>query len=240
MKLVIIPTYNERNNIEALLDLVYATLPDIHVLIIDDNSPDQTGELVSQLISQKYPQQLHLLSRSGKLGLGTAYIAGFRWALQRSYRYIFEMDADFSHNPKYLANFVRTIEKCDLVLGSRYIAGGGVTNWGLVRKLISRGGSLYSRIILDLPYHDLTGGFKCFRREVLEAIDLDAVKSNGYSFQIEMTYRAHLLGFRITEVPIIFEERAAGQSKMSGNIFSEAVLMVLKLRMALGSGGQKK
>jgi dolichol-phosphate mannosyltransferase len=240
MNLVIIPTYNEKNNIEALLHAVYTTLPDIHVLIVDDHSPDQTGELVSRLISQDYPEQLHLLQRTGKLGLGTAYIAGFHWALQRSYDYIFEMDADFSHNPKYLAEFVKVMATSDVVLGSRYIDGGGVTNWGLLRRLISRGGSLYSRTILRLPYRDLTGGFKCFRREVLAAIDLDAVKSNGYSFQVEMTYRAHLMGFRITEVPIVFEERAAGQSKMSRDIFWEAVLMIVKLRLALGSGGEKR
>lgn len=239
MNLVIIPTYNEKNNIEALLRAVYTTIPDIHVLIVDDHSPDQTGELVSRLQRQEYPGQLYLLQRAGKLGLGTAYIAGFRWALQRSYQYIFEMDADFSHNPKYLAEFAKAMANSDVVLGSRYVEGGGVTNWGWLRRLISRGGSLYSRTILGLPYHDLTGGFKCFRREVLEAIDLDAVKSNGYSFQIEMTYRAHLLGFRIAEVPIIFEERAAGQSKMSRDIFLEAVLMVVKLRLALGSGGDK-
>ncbi len=240
MNLVIIPTYNEKNNIEALLHAVYTTLPDIHVLIVDDHSPDQTGELVNRLISQAYPEQLHLLQRTGKLGLGTAYLAGFHWALQRSYDYIFEMDADFSHNPKYLAEFVKAMATSDVVLGSRYIAGGGVTNWGWLRRLISRGGSLYSRTILGLPYRDLTGGFKCFRREVLEAIDLDAVKSNGYSFQVEMTYRAHLMGFQITEVPIIFEERAAGQSKMSQDIFFEAVLMVIKLRLALGLRGEKK
>jgi len=239
MNLVIIPTYNESKNIELLLQAVYRAVPDIHVLIVDDNSPDHTGELVKRLM-EEYSGQLHLLSRSGKLGLGTAYIAGFHWALARSYRYIFEMDADFSHNPDYLPTFITAIQTTDVVIGSRYILGGGVTNWGIIRRMISRGGSLYSRMILALPYRDLTGGFKCFRREVLEAIDLDAVKSNGYSFQIEMTYRAHLLGFRIKEVPIIFEERAAGQSKMSRNIFVEAVLMVLKLRISLGSGGCKK
>jgi dolichol-phosphate mannosyltransferase len=240
MNLVIIPTYNEKNNIEALLHAVYITIPDIHVLIVDDHSPDQTGELVGRLISQDYPEQLHLLQRTGKLGLGTAYIAGFHWALQRSYDYIFEMDADFSHNPKYLAEFVKAMATSDVVLGSRYVDGGGVTNWGLLRRLISRGGSFYSRTILGLPYRDLTGGFKCFRREVLAAIDLDTVKSNGYSFQVEMTYRAHLMGFRITEVPIVFEERAAGQSKMSRDIFFEAVLMIVKLRLALGTGGEKR
>lgn len=240
MNLVIIPTYNERNNIEALLRLVYTALPDVHVLIVDDASPDQTGELVKHLIGQQYSGQLHLLMRAGKLGLGTAYIAGFRWALQRSYRHILEMDADFSHNPKYLADFIKAIKESDVVLGSRYVADGGITNWGFIRRLISRGGSFYARSILGLPYHDLTGGFKCFRREVLEAIDLDAVQSNGYSFQIEMTYRAHLLGFRIMEVPIVFEERAAGQSKMSHAIVAEAVLMVLKLRLALGSGGKNR
>lgn len=232
MKLVIIPTYNERDNLEELLAQVYRAVADMHVLIVDDNSPDGTANLVEELMAGRYSGQLFLFKRSGKLGLGTAYIAGFKWALERSYQYIFEMDADFSHNPKYLADFLRTIETCDVVLGSRYIPGGGVTNWGIIRRCISKGGSLYSRMILGLPFRDLTGGFKCFRREVLETLDLDDIKSNGYSFQIEMTYRAYLKGFRIREVPIIFEERAAGKSKMSRKIFVEALLMIWKLRFA--------
>ena len=229
--LIIIPTYNESDNIEKLLELISRTDPAAHVLIADDNSPDRTYEIVERLMQTSYPGRLFLLKRAGKLGLGTAYIAGFKWALARDYDYIFEMDADFSHDPKYLPAFLTAIEKHDLVLGSRYVPGGGVKNWGLLRKIISRGGSLYARTILGLSLRDLTGGFKCFRRQVLESIDLDAVKSNGYSFQIEMTYRARCKGFRICETPIVFEDRTAGKSKMSRKIFLEAVLMVWKLRM---------
>ena len=229
--LIIIPTYNESDNIEKLLDLISRTDPAAHVLIVDDNSPDRTYEIVERLMQTSYPGRLFLLKRAGKLGLGTAYIAGFKWALARDYDFIFEMDADFSHDPKYLPAFLAAIEKHDLVLGSRYVPGGGVKNWGLLRKIISRGGSLYARTILGLSLRDLTGGFKCFRRQVLESIDLDAVKSNGYSFQIEMTYRARCKGFRICETPIVFEDRTAGKSKMSRKIFLEAVLMVWKLRM---------
>lgn len=232
MKLVIIPTYNEKDNIEQLLSLVYSYVPDIHILVVDDGSPDGTGDLIESLMAGEHKGRLFILKRAGKLGLGTAYIAGFKWALDRDYQFIFEMDADFSHNPKYLPKFLDAIPNCDVVLGSRYVAGGGVTNWSLIRRFISLGGSLYSRIILNMPFHDLTGGFKCFRREVLETINLDDVKSNGYSFQIEMTYRAFLLAFTIKEVPIVFEERAEGQSKMSSSIFREAVLMVWKLRAA--------
>ncbi len=231
MKLIVIPTYNERDNLVELLKIIYSEVKDIHILIVDDNSPDGTGNLVKELMTDTYKEQLFLLQRAGKLGLGTAYIAGFKWALAHNYNYIFEMDADFSHNPKYLKAFIKAAESCDLVLGSRYITGGGVTNWNLMRRIISRGGSLYSRIILGLPFMDLTGGFKCFRREVLEKINLDDVRSNGYSFQIELTYRAFLKNFRIKEVPIVFEERAAGKSKMSRKIFAEAILMVWKLRM---------
>ena len=229
--LIIIPTYNESDNIEKLLDLISRTDPAAHVLIVDDNSPDRTYEIVERLMQTSYPGRLFLLKRAGKLGLGTAYIAGFKWALARDYDYIFEMDADFSHDPKYLPAFLTAIEKHDLVLGSRYVPGGGVENEGWLRKISSRGCRLYARTILGLSLRDLTGGFKCFRRQVLESIDLDAVKSNGYSFQIEMTYRARCKGFRICETPIVFEDRTAGKSKMSRKIFLEAVLMVWKLRM---------
>ncbi|MBU2699357.1 dolichol-phosphate mannosyltransferase [Sporomusaceae bacterium BoRhaA] len=232
MKLIVIPTYNERKNLAELLALIYRQVEDFHVLIVDDNSPDGTGELVRELIQSHYSDKLFLLARSGKLGLGTAYIAGFKWALERDYQYIFEMDADFSHNPKYLKQILIAAENCDLVLGSRYVPGGGVTNWNVIRRMISYGGSLYSRLILGLPFKDLTGGYKCFRREILANIDLDDVRSNGYSFQIELTYRAYLKSFTIREVPIIFEERAAGKSKMSRKIFIEAIWMVLKLRAA--------
>ncbi|MBC8016247.1 MAG: polyprenol monophosphomannose synthase [Sporomusaceae bacterium] len=230
MKLIVIPTYNERSNLAELLSLIYTEVADIHILIVDDNSPDGTGSLVKDLMEHQYKDGLFLIERSGKLGLGTAYIAGFKWALAREYTHIFEMDADFSHNPKYLRSFIEASQNYDVILGSRYIAGGGVTNWNLTRRMISRGGSLYSRFILGLPFRDLTGGYKCFRRDVLDQIDLDDVKSNGYSFQIELTYRAFLKNFRIQEVPIIFEERAAGNSKMSSKIFVEAIWMVWKLR----------
>ncbi|HEY3425701.1 MAG TPA: polyprenol monophosphomannose synthase [Negativicutes bacterium] len=232
MKLIVIPTYNECDNLAELLPLIYTEVEGIHILIVDDNSPDGTGGLVKELMQYQYKERLFLIERSGKLGLGTAYIAGFKWALAREYTHIFEMDADFSHNPKYLRSFIAASLNYDVVLGSRYIAGGGVTNWNLTRRIISRGGSLYSRFILGLPFKDLTGGYKCFRREVLEQIDLDDVKSNGYSFQIELTYRAFLKNFRVGEVPIIFEERAAGNSKMSRKIFMEAIWMVWKLRAA--------
>jgi dolichol-phosphate mannosyltransferase len=230
MTIVIIPTYNERTNIGELLPLIYRAVPGIHVLIVDDNSPDGTGDLVSELISGVYQGKLFLLRRSGKLGLGTAYIAGFKWALERGYEFILQMDADFSHNPKYLLSLLAAAQTSDLALGSRYVAGGGVSNWSIFRQIISRGGGLYSRIILETPIQDLTAGFKCFRRRVLEAINPDQVKSNGYCSNIELTYRTYLKGFRIKEVPIIFEERAAGQSKISRKIFLEALLMVPKLR----------
>lgn len=230
MQLVIIPTFNERSNIARLLYLIYRAVPGIHILVVDDASPDGTGELIEQLQAETYGGRLFLLKRPGKLGLGTAYIAGFKWALARGYELILEMDADFSHNPKYLPHFIAASAQYDVVLGSRYVAGGGVTNWKPLRRLISMGGSIYSRLILNIPFHDLTGGFKCFRRQVLEAVDLDKIQSTGYCFQIEMTYRAYLLGFRIKEVPIVFEERLGGESKMSPSIFREALLMVLKLR----------
>ncbi|MFW5991571.1 MAG: polyprenol monophosphomannose synthase [Halanaerobiaceae bacterium] len=229
-KLIIIPTYNERENIKTLITKIYDTVQDIHILIVDDNSPDKTYKIIEDLIQKKYKEKLFIKKRKGKLGLGTAYIEGFKWALKHGYDYIFEMDADFSHHPRYLPDFLRELEDYDLVLGSRYIQGGGVKNWGLLRKFISRGGSLYARTILSLPYRDLTGGFKAFRRQVLEEIDLNSVKSSGYSFQIELTYRAHLQGFRIKEIPIIFEDRSRGQSKMSKKIFLEAVFMVWWMR----------
>ena len=230
--LIIIPTYNEKENLGPLLEAIYEIRPDIHVLVVDDNSPDGTGQLVAEWAeAPQYEGRVFLLRRAGKLGLGTAYIAGFRWALARSYRRILEMDADFSHNPRYLPDLLAAAEEADLVLGSRYVPGGGVKNWGCWRPFLSRGGSLYARVLLGLPYQDLTGGFKCFRREVLETLDLGAVRSNGYSFQIELTYRAHCKGFKIKEVPIVFGDREGGKSKMSKHIFFEAVLMVWKLRM---------
>lgn len=230
-KVIIIATYNEKDNIEKMLSDVFAAVPDTHILVIDDNSPDKTYEIVEDLAANKYPNQLFLMKRAGKLGLGTAYVAGFNWGLDRDYAIIGHMDADFSHNPKYLPEMLENLKKYDLVLGSRYVDGGGVVNWSWKRKLISRGGSLYAKIILGLPFYDLTGGFKCFRREVLESIDVNALKSTGYAFQIETTYKTYLNGFKIKEIPIIFEDRILGQSKMSGNIFKEAMLMVLNMRL---------
>lgn len=229
-KMIIIATYNEKDNIEQMLSEVYKNVPDTHILVIDDNSPDKTYEVVDRLAETQYAGQLFLMKRAGKLGLGTAYVAGFNWGLERDYDVIGQMDADFSHNPKYLPQMFNTLKTYDMVLGSRYVDGGGVVNWSLKRKLISRGGSLYAKIILGLPYNDLTGGFKCFRREVLETINVNELKSTGYCFQIETTYKAFLNGFKIKEIPIIFEDRVLGVSKMSGNIFKEAILMVLELR----------
>lgn len=229
--LIIIPTYNEKENIAELIPQIFAVLPEAHILVVDDNSPDGTGDIVADLIQSTYSGSLHILRRAGKLGLGTAYIAGFKWALAREYELIFEMDADFSHDPKYLPAFIAMAASNDLVLGSRYVPGGGVRNWGMIRQFISRGGSFYARTILGISIRDLTGGFKCFRRQVLEKIGLEDIKSNGYSFQIEMTYRAVRKGFRIGETPIVFEDRTAGKSKMSRKIFLEAIIMVWRLRL---------
>ncbi|MGM0575747.1 MAG: polyprenol monophosphomannose synthase [Myxococcota bacterium] len=226
--LIIVPTYDERENLPLLIDAVFDVEPDLHVLIVDDASPDGTGELADELAAED--GRIHVLHREGKLGLGTAYIAGFRWALERDYPLVFEMDADFSHQPKYIPDFLAAAEDADLVLGTRYIRGGGTEGWGPLRQMISRGGNLYARAALSLPFRDLTGGFKCFRRRVLETIDLDAVRSEGYAFQIELTYRAWKQGFRVVEVPIVFPDRTRGKSKMSGNIVREAMINVLRLR----------
>lgn len=227
---VVLPTYNERANLTTLLPAVLAD-PRFHVLVVDDNSPDGTADLVRE-IADAYPGRLFLMTRPGKLGLGTAYLAGFRWALTRDYDLICEMDADFSHDPAMLPRLVEAARDADLVLGSRYVPGGGTVNWSPLRRLISQGGSTYARLILGLPYRDLTGGFKCFRRRVLESLDLDSIQSSGYAFQIELTYRAHAAGFRVVEVPIRFEERRAGESKMSPRIVAEALLRVWQMRLA--------
>lgn len=230
--LLIIPTYNERENLTSLCTQIHDALPAADILVVDDNSPDGTGELADTLA--KKHTYLKVLHRAGKLGLGTAYLAGFRYAIEHGYDYVFEMDADFSHDPCYLPSLLgAAVEGADVVIGSRRVAGGGTENWGLGRQLISAGGSLYARTILGLPIRDLTSGFKCFRRQVLEAIDLESVRSNGYSFQIEMTYRAIQKGFRVVEVPIVFVDRRAGQSKMSRQIFLEAMGMVWRMRMGL-------
>ncbi len=228
--LIILPTYNEIQNIEKLINEIRKWTPEISILVIDDNSPDGTGDHVEKLIIDG-AAKLDLIRRSGKLGLGTAYIRGFKYALEKGYEYVFEMDADFSHNPSYLPKFLEAIKDADLVIGSRYIPGGGVKNWSAIREYISKGGSLYSRILLSLPYMDLTGGFKCFRaKTTLAALALDDIKSEGYSFQIEVTYRASKLGMRIKEIPIVFEERAEGKSKMSNKIILEAVYRVWQMR----------
>jgi len=230
--LIVIPTYNERENIEPLLAEVFGQLPDADVLIVDDGSPDGTGDLADRLATAD--ERVHVIHRSGKQGLGTAYVAGFRYGLARDYVYFFEMDADFSHDPKYLPVMLgRARAGADLVLGSRYVAGGGTENWGAVRKLISRGGSAYARAILGVKVRDLTGGFKCFRRRVLETLDLGAIRSEGYSFQVEMTFRTVKEGFVVEEIPITFVDRRVGQSKMSRAIFLEAVWMVWALRLGL-------
>ena len=226
--LIIVPTYNERENLPLLLEAVFGQVPEVDILVVDDSSPDGTGDLADELAAKD--SRVHVMHRTEKEGLGKAYVAGFKWALARHYAYIFEMDCDFSHRPEHLPEFLAAIPEADLVLGSRRIPGGGTEGWGASRKLISWGGSFYARSVLGLPYQDLTGGFKCFRREVLEALDLDDLYSYGYCFQIELTYRAHLKGFRVLEIPIIFPDRTRGESKMSGAIFKEAFFTVWKLR----------
>jgi dolichol-phosphate mannosyltransferase len=227
--LVIIPTYNEMDNIPKLLPIVLSKDDSINILIVDDNSKDGTAQYVIE--QQKSNPRLHLLQREKKLGLGTAYIAGFKYALANGYDFIFEMDADFSHNPDEIPGFLKAIKENDLVLGSRYIDGVRVLNWPMRRLLLSFFASVYTRIITGMPVRDATGGFKCFRRKVLEGIDLDKVQSNGYSFQIEMTFKAYKKGFKIKEIPIVFMDRVKGTSKMSKKIVYEAVFMVWKLRL---------
>jgi len=226
--LVIIPTYNERENIERIVPHVLEKDPSIHVLIVDDGSPDGTGEIAERMAKEN--DRILVLHRKNKSGLGTAYITGFKFALEKSYDLIFEMDCDFSHDPEYIPHFLEAIKDADLILGSRYISGVNVINWPMSRLLLSYFANVYSRWVTGLPLKDATGGFKCFRREVLEAIDFSKVKSNGYSFQIEMSFRAWKKGFRIKEIPIVFEDRKAGQSKMSKKIVREAIWMVWRLR----------
>jgi dolichol-phosphate mannosyltransferase len=227
--LVIIPTYNERENIEELARQVFAQNLPVEILIVDDNSPDGTGALADELAARD--PRVHVMHRAGKMGLGSAYCAGFRWALDRDYDAVFEMDADFSHNPESLGVFLSDLEGADLVLGSRYLHGVTVVNWPLSRLILSYAANVYSRVITGMPYKDLTGGYKCFRREVLEAVDLSRVKSDGYAFQIEMTFKIWRKGFRIREIPILFVDRRAGVSKMSKHIVREAAWMVWRLRL---------
>lgn len=227
--LVIVPTFDELENIRKLIPEVLSQDESIHLLIVDDGSPDGTGNYVEE--ESKKNHRIHLLKREKKMGLGTAYLAGFKYALQNDYVFIFEMDADFSHDPNELKNFLAAIKENDLVLGSRYINGVRVLNWPMARLLLSFFASVYTRLITGLPVRDATGGFKCFRRKVLESIDLNKIKSNGYSFQIEMTFKAYAKGFKIKEIPIVFADRVKGKSKMSKKIVREAVTMVWKLRL---------
>lgn len=229
-KLVIIPTYNEKENIERIILKVLSLAGGFHILIVDDGSPDGTAQIVKKL-QQSYPEHLHLLERSGKLGLGTAYIAGFKWGLNKGYEYIFEMDADFSHNPDDLIRLYQAcVNGADVAVGSRYTRGGKVVNWPWDRIFISKGGALYTRIITWMPVKDPTAGFICYTRKVLSTIPLDKVQFIGYAFQIEMKYRAWKLGFKIEEVPITFIDRKEGQSKMSKGIVQEAMYGVWKMR----------
>ncbi len=223
--LIIIPTYNEVKNIAPLLKSIWDHVPDIHVLVVDDNSSDGTAKVVKDI--QKTAQsQLFIIEREGKLGLGTAYLAGFKWALDRKYEKVIEMDADFSHPAAILPQMIDELGKHNVVIGSRYVEGGGTVNWSFIRKLISKGGSLYARTILGIPIRDLTGGFNGWHREVLKSIDLGSIVSEGYAFQIELKHRAYRIGYSLKEIPIIFSERRAGQSKMSGKIIIEAMYRV--------------
>lgn len=230
---VIIPTYNEKANIERMIRKVFSLEKPFDILIIDDGSPDGTGAIVQQLMDTEFGGKLHLLSRKGKLGLGTAYIAGFNWSLEKGYEYIFEMDADFSHNPDDLLRLHKACaeEGADLAIGSRYITGINVVNWPLGRILMSYGASIYVRIIMGIPVKDTTAGFKCYRRRVLENVNYESIKFKGYGFQIAMKFMTWKLGFKIKEVPIIFTDRKLGVSKMSGGIFSEALWGVMKTRL---------
>ncbi len=227
--LVITPTFNERANVEVLIERVLAKDARLEILIVDDNSPDGTGDVVASIVEAN--PRVHLMRRPGKMGLGTAYRDGFRWALARDYELIFEMDADFSHDPDHLPQFLEAAESADFVLGSRYLNGKvTVVNWPISRLLLSYGANIYARLVTGLKLWDATGGFKCFHRRVLQAIDLEDVRSNGYAFQIEMSFRAVRKGFRPVEIPIVFADRTEGESKMSGHIVREAIFMVWRLR----------
>lgn len=227
--LIIIPTYNEIENIQRLTTRILSIMPKTDILIIDDNSPDGTGELVERL-SQK-EKRIKVIHRAAKSGLGSAYIQGFKYALDNSYDFIFEMDADFSHDPSYLIDFLKHAPEYNLILGSRYIKGGGITDWGILRRLLSYLANFYARLILGLSYRDLTGGFKCYSKDALKNLDIDSIISEGYVFQIETTYRAHRKGFTIKEIPIVFKGRGKGKSKISRRICLEAIWKVPLLRL---------
>ena len=226
--LIIIPTYNECENLPALLEAIFSYTPQTDILIVDDNSPDGTGELADRIAL--IDNRVYAIHRAGKLGLGTAYVAGFKYAIAHNYDVAFEMDADFSHDPQYLPNFLAAIEHADLVIGSRYIPGGATPNWSIIRRLISGGGNIFARLVLGMSIHDCTAGYRCYRREVLESIDLESVESQGYGFQVELAYRVMKQGFRIVETPIVFMDRRVGKSKMSRKIVLEAFTYVLRAR----------
>ncbi len=240
--IVIIPTYNEKENIESIIRAVMALEHGFDMLIIDDGSPDGTAGIVKGLMAGEFNGRLHLLEREGKLGLGTAYIAGFRWSLEHGYEYTFEMDADFSHDPNDVPRLYKACaeEGADVAVGSRYVTGVNVVNWPMGRVLMSYYASKYVRLVTGIPVHDTTAGFKCYRRAVLEAIDFDAIRFKGYAFQIEMKFTAYKLGFKVKEVPVIFVNRQLGTSKMSGGIFSEALFGVIRLRWAALCGKIKR
>ncbi|GBU23088.1 hypothetical protein R80B4_03002 [Fibrobacteres bacterium R8-0-B4] len=228
--LIIIPTYNERENITLIIPEIKKSLPGVHVLVVDDSSPDGTSAAVKEMAAGGV-DGLFVLDRAAKQGLGRAYIAGFKWALERAYEYIFEMDADFSHNPEYLPKFIEAAQSADLVIGSRYINGVNIVNWPMSRLLLSYFGNMFARLVTGLRIADSTGGFKCFRRSVLESLNLNGIASSGYSFQIEVNFFAWKSGFKIKEIPIIFTDRQRGVSKMSTKIIKEAALLVWKLRV---------
>jgi dolichol-phosphate mannosyltransferase len=227
--LIAIPTYNERENIGVLIEQVLSYAPTTDLLIIDDNSPDGTGQLVDELAARD--PRIHVMHRAGKLGLGTAYVAGFRYAIANGYDFVFEMDADFSHDPSYLPHFFEVAQDNDLVLGSRYIKGGGTPNWKPLRRFISGGGNRFARMMLGIPIHDCTGGYRCFRVSALRTLNLDAISAQGYAFQVELAYNMWKSGYRWREIPIIFEDRRVGKSKMSRKIFVEAFFWVVRARI---------
>ena len=236
--IIAIPTYNERDNLINLVQDIQRVTPSTDLLIIDDNSPDGTGKIADELAARD--GSIHVLHRPGKMGLGTAYIAGFRYAIEQGYDLVFEMDADFSHNPIYLPQFLALAENADLVIGSRYVKGGGTPNWSRLRKFISGGGNIFARAVLGIPVHDCTAGYRCYRTTALRALNLDAIRAQGYAFQVEMAYNFWKSGFRIRELPIVFEDRRVGKSKMSRKIFIEGFVWVLRARVSGDAAVRRK
>lgn len=226
--LICMPTYNEKENLEAIIEAIHAEISDIHILVIDDDSPDGTGDIADRLADDD--ERIHVLHRTEKAGLGPAYLDGFQWGIDREYDAIIEMDADFSHQPEYLPAMLKALEKADVCVGSRYVEGGGTEDWGWLRKAISRGGGIYARTILGFDVQDPTAGFVAWRREALESLDRQDIEASGYVFQIELKYRAHAQGFDIVEIPITFPDRKAGESKMTADIALEAITSVWKIR----------